>query len=76
MQAFHLIRSATPVACVKTSPKNDFPVPPWIPNNPDANSVFRDNRPRPDLLVFAFALIAAIVIGGVGYGLYLLLRSM
>ena len=61
---------------MKSSPKNDFPVPPWIPNNPDANSVYRDSRPRPDLLVFAFALIAAIVIGGMGYVLYLLLQSM
>lgn len=61
---------------MKTSPKNDFPVPPWIPYNPDANSVHRDSRPPPDMLVFAFALIAAVVIGGVGYSLYLLMRSM
>jgi hypothetical protein len=61
---------------VNNSPKNDFPVPPWVPNNPDANSVHRDSRQRPDLLVIAFALIAAIVIGGVGYVLYMLLQSM
>lgn len=63
---------------MNNSPKNDYPVPPWVANNPEASEPFRDveRRQRPDMLVIAFALIAAVVIGGVGYGLFLLMRSM
>jgi hypothetical protein len=63
---------------VNNSLKNDYPVPPWVANNPEASEPFRDveRRQRPDLLVIAFALIAAVVIGGMAYALYLFMRSI